>query len=407
LADPLPIPTGIELTSLDRRFREDPYPVLATLRAHDPVHRDEVFGRYVLTRHDDVVAILRNRELWSDPRKGNPGSFAYEVLKESDEEPSMLLMDDPGHRRLRDLVKRSFTPRAIERWRGRVREVAVKVIGALDEGEFDLIEEVAGPIPTVVIAEILGVDPGMHENFKRWSDASILVAFSPVKTPAAVAAAEQAGSALDAFFRTEIEARRSKPGNDLISELVLAETAGDGLSETEIVSMCNLLLLAGNLTTTDLIGNGVKALLDHPGELAKLRERPDLMPSAVEELLRYDSAVVSSGRIAHRDQEIGGVKISEGETMDVMLAAANRDPAVYPDPDLFDIEREDTHHQAFGGGRHICLGAHLARLEAQETLAALLSRFSSIGQGQRGYEYASNPGFRGFEQLWVSAERSS
>jgi hypothetical protein len=247
----------------------------------------------------------------------------------------------------------------------------------------------------------------MHESFKQWSDASIQVAFSPVKTPAAVAAAEQAWSALDAFFRTEIEARRSKPGNDLISELVLAKTAGDGLSETEIVSMCNLLLLAGNLTTTDLIGNGVKALLDHPGELAKLRERPDLMPNAVEELLRYDSAVVSSGRIAHRDQEIGGVKIAEGETMDVMLAAANRDPAVYPDPDRFDIEREDTHHQAFGGGRHICLGAHLARLEAQETLAALLSRFSSIGPSQRGYEYASNPGFRGFEQLWVSAERSS
>jgi cytochrome P450 len=402
---PVSTPTGLQLTPLDKRFRENPYPVLAELRERDPIHHDEVFGQFIFTRHDDVVAILRNRDLWSDPRKGNPGTFSREILGASGEEPSMLLMDDPGHRRLRDLVKRSFTPRAVERWRGRARAVAERVIGGLEEGEFDLMQHVARPIPTVVIAEILGIDPEMHERFKQWSDASVQGAFSPVQDPAAVAAADQALAALDAFFRAEIDQRRRQPTDDLISDLVAAEAEGDRLSENEVVSTCNLLLLAGNLTTTDLIGNGVKAFLDHPAELAKLRARPELMTNAVEEVLRYDSPVVNSGRIAHQDMEIGGVEIARGETLGVKLSAANRDPAVYPDPDKFDIEREDTHHQSFGGGRHICLGAHLSRLEAQETFATLLAHFSEIQPGERGYVYASNPSFRGFEEFWIRAER--
>ncbi len=399
------VPSGLELTALDKAFRENPYPILARLRERDPIHHDEVLGQYIFTRHDDVMAILRDRESWSDPRKGNPGTFSYEILGESDEEPSMLLMDDPGHRRLRDLVKRSFTPRAIERWRPRVRMVAERIIGEIDGGEFELMEKVAQPIPTVVIAELLGIDPGMHESFKAWSNASIQTAFSPVKNPEDVKLADEAIASLEAFFRDEIERRRREPGDDLISSRVAAEEQGDRLSESELVSTCNLLLLAGNLTTTDLIGNGVKAFLDHPQEMAKLRERPELIKNAVEEILRYDSPVVNSGRIASRDVEIGGVKIARGETLSVKLGAANRDPAVYPDPDRFDIEREDTHHQSFGGGRHLCLGAHLARLEAQETLAALFSRFSEIRFGGGGHEYAAIPSFRGLKEFWIQAER--
>ena len=399
------VPTGLELTALDKAFRENPYPILARLRERDPIHHDEVLGQYIFTRHDDVMAILRDRESWSDPRKGNPGTFSYEILGESDEEPSMLLMDDPGHRRLRDLVKRSFTPRAIERWRPRARMVAERIIGEIEGDEFELMEKVAQPIPTVVIAELLGIDPGMHESFKAWSNASIQTAFSPVKNPEDVKLADEAIVSLEAFFRDEIERRRREPGDDLISSLVAAEEQGDRLSESELVSTCNLLLLAGNLTTTDLIGNGVKAFLDHPQEMAKLRERPELIKNAVEEILRYDSPVANSGRIASRDVEIGGVKIARGETLSVKLGAANRDPAVYPDPDRFDIEREDTHHQSFGGGRHLCLGAHLARLEAQETLAALFSRFSEIRFGGGGHEYAAIPSFRGLKEFWIQAER--
>jgi cytochrome P450 len=400
------VPTGIQLTSLDPAFRENPYPILAELRVREPIHRDTELNRIVFTRHDDVFAILRNPEFWSDPRKANPGSFTREFLGgNEDREPSMLLMDEPGHRRLRELVRHPFTPRAVERWRPRARSVAERVIGEIADGEFDLIEQVAAPIPTVVIAELLGIDSEMHGQFKLWSDAMIVTGFSPVNDEADVERAEAARAALDSFFRVEIEHRRSDPGDDLISAMIRAEEAGDRLTPEEIGMQCNLLLLAGNLTTTDLIGNGVMALLSNPEQMQKLRTRPDLMKNAVEEVLRYDSPVTNSGRIAHEDIEIGGEKILQGESLSVSLAAANRDPAIYPDPDRFDVEREDTHHQAFGGGRHFCLGAHLARLEAAETFSVLLSRFPTLEFGSGDPVYAANPSFRGLQSFPVVGGR--
>jgi len=400
-----PVPTGIQLMALDPDFREDPYPILADLRERDPIHYDEQFSRYIFTRHDDVSAILRNPDYWSDPRKGLEGGFFQEFLGRGDEEPSMLLMDEPEHQRLRNLVRHPFTPKAVERWRPRTREVAKRVIGEVEDGEFDLTARIAKPIPTVVIAELLGIDPEHHESFKSWSDASIKVAFSPINDPADVAAAEEAEQALVAFFEEEIKQRKGDPGEDLISSMITAREADDQLTEAEIISQCTLLLLAGNLTTTDLIGNAVSALLRHPDQLEKLRARPELMKNAVEEVLRYDSPVTNSGRIANEDIEIDGVKILKGESLAVSLSAANRDPAVYPDPDRFDIEREDTHHQAFGGGRHFCLGAHLARLEAAETLFELMSRFSRLTLSERGHRYSANPSFRGFDEFWIRGER--
>lgn len=401
-----PIPTGLRLTVLDPVFREDPYPILAELRERDPIHRDTEFGRFVFTRHDDVVDILRHAEYWSDPRKGKPDSFTRRFLGgDTDEEPSMLLMDDPGHRRLRELVRHPFTPRAIERWRGRVRSVARSVIDGVEAGEFDLIAAIANPIPTVVIAELLGIDPERHADFKRWSDAAVKVSFSPLASPEDRFAADEARANLEEFFLEEIEKRRKAPGDDLISAMVRTEESGDRLSDPEIVMQSNLLLLAGNITTSDLIGNTVMALLRHPGELVKLRARPALMKNAVEEVLRYDSPVTNSGRIAHQDLEIGGVAIEQGDSLAVSLAAANRDPAIYPEPDRFDVERADTHHQAFGGGRHFCLGAHLARMEAAEALSALLERFPRLEFGAAGYVYAASPSFRGCSELWVRADR--
>ena len=400
-----PLPTGIQLMPLDPLYRKDPYPILAELRERDPIHHDTELQRFIFTRHDDVDAILRNPDYWSDPRKGVEGGFAKVFLGQGDEEPSMLLMDDPGHRRLRNLVNHPFTPRKVEHWRGRAREVADRVIGQLDDGEFNLVESVANPIPTVVIAELLGIDPENHAQFKSWSDASIKVAFGPNNDPADIEAAEHAHEELTKFFRNEIERRRSTPGEDLMSSMLNAEESGDRLTEDEIVSQCTLLLLAGNLTTTDLIGNAVMALLKNPDELEKLRTRPDLIKNTVEEVLRYDTPVTNSGRIAHEDIEIDGVKIGQGESLSVSLAAANRDPAIYPEPNRFDIERKDTHHQAFGGGQHFCLGSHLARLEAAETLSALLDRFSRLSLGEGGHRYASNPSFRGFDEFWVRGER--
>jgi cytochrome P450 len=399
------LPEGVELTPIDASFRSDPYPILAHLRALAPVHHDTVLKRYICTRHDDVREILRDRDFWTDPRKANPGTFSAEFLRVPDgAEPSMLLMDEPDHRRLRSLVSASFTPAAVERWRPRIRQVVERVLDGIGGPEFDLIGEFAGPIPTVVIAEMLGIDPARHGDFKRWSDQGVQVSFNPFATPDERARADRSAEALDAFFLAEIAARRQAPGDDLISDMIRAHEGGERLTDKQMVQQCNLLLVAGNVTTTDLIGNGVKALLDHPDQLAKLRADPPLIVAAVEEMLRFDSPVVNSGRIANRDIELGGCPVRRGESLSVSLAAANRDPAAYPDPDHFDIERDDNHHQAFGGGRHLCLGAHLARAEAQEAIAGLLRRFPGLRHsgGPEPFRHHAIPSFRGMSYFRVA-----
>jgi cytochrome P450 len=398
------LPTGIQLTTLDPQFRENPYPILAELREREPVHHDEQLGRYFFTRHDDVAEILRDPDFWSDPRKGKEGGFARGYLGRGDEEPRMLMMDDPDHRRLRNLVSDPFKPRSVELWREQVRRVVNDVIGAVEKGEFDLIAKAADSIPTIVIAQKLGVDATQYAQFKTWSAAALKIAFSPINAPEDLLEAEKAFAGLRETFLGVIALRRDTPGEDLISEMVHAEVYDDRLADGEIAAQCELLLLAGNVTTTDLIGNTVMALLRHPDQLDKLRARPELLENTIDEVLRYDTPVTDTGRIANRDIEIGGVRIEKGESMTASLAGANRDPEIYPDPDRFDIERKDTHHQSFGGGRHFCLGSHLARLEAQETLAALLSRFSHLTLVEDGFEYAANPSLRGFSKLWVQAE---
>jgi len=395
------LPSGIRLTVLDEDFRQDPYAVLAEVRRRAPTHFDHELGRLFVAEHDLVHDILRDKALWSDPRKANADSFSRFLLPENGEEPSMLLMDDPDHRRLRSLVSSSFTPRAVEAWRPRIRAVVQRVLESLEGGEFDLIADFAGPVPTVVIAEMLGIDPAMHAEFKRWSDTSVQVAFNPFPGEGERAAARAARQALNDFFHAEIARRRRQPGDDLISDMLRAEEAGERLTEKEIVVQCNLLLVAGNVTTTDLIGNGVKALLEHPSELDKLKARPELIAQAVEEMLRFDSPVVNSGRIAHRDMVLGGCPVHRGDSLSVSLAAANRDPAAYPDPDVFAIERQDVHHHAFGGGRHHCLGAPLARVEAQEAILGLFEKFPDLQLSPRGFDYARVPSFRGMTYCWV------
>jgi len=400
------LPQGIALTPLDDEFRKDPYGVLKKIQATTAVHEDAELKRFIYTRHDDVKAILRDADFYSDPRKGNPGTFSRELLGaelEEGEEPSMLLMDEPGHRRLRSLVSASFTPAAVERWRERTKTVVQQVLDKIEGDPFDLIEEFAGPVPTVVIAELLGIDAAMHDQFKQWSDAAVQVSFNPFPSADEKRIGHEAGSNLEAFFRAEIAARRDHLGDDLLSDMIRAETDGDRLTVQEMIAQSNLLLVAGNVTTTDLIGNGVKALLEHPKQLAMLRADPSLIRTAIEEMLRFDSPIVNSGRIANRDIDIGGCPVKKGETLSTSLAAANRDPDVYPNPDLFDITRNDTHHQSFGGGRHLCLGAHLARIEAQEAILGLLARYPNLRLDNRGYDYHAIPTFRGMSYCWLTA----
>jgi cytochrome P450 len=249
---------------------------------------------------------------------------------------------------------------------------------------------------------MFGIDSSRHGEFKRWSDLSVKVAFNPCSTREQLLAGESANKCLEAFFKQEIASRRINPGDDLISHMIRSEEAGETLMEVEIIRQCNLLLVAGNVTTTDLIGNGVKALLDNPDEMNRLRGNPGLIGNAVEEMLRFDSPVTDSGRIANRTITIEGCPVHRGQALSTSLAAANRDPEIYPNPDKFDIEREDTHHQAFRGGRHTCLGAHLARVEAQEAILALLERYPKLDHSKRGFTYASIPSFRGLEEFWVT-----
>jgi cytochrome P450 len=298
-------------------------------------------------------------------------------------------------------VNKAFTPRAVERMAPRIQEVVDELLAAAAAREgFDLNADFASPLPTIVIAEMLGVDGKDQADFKRWSDV-LGAGFDPFPTPESQQAMAETSEALDAYFRKAIEERRVDPGDDLLSAMIAAEEAGQQLTTDEIITMCGLLLTAGNLTTTDLIGNGVLALLRHPEQLRLLRDDPSLIKQAVEEMLRYDSPVVQTARIAMSDTQIGGCPIKSRESVMPSLAAANHDPAVYPNPDVFDITRTDTHHQSFGGGVHFCLGAPLARLEAQIAVNTLVRRLPTLVLSGGELEYRRLPAFRGLVRLDV------
>ena len=401
-ARPDTVPTGVELTALDPTFQVDRYPVLAKLRELEPMHHDTTLGRYVLTRYADVDELLFDRSLSVDPRNAAPGTFESMFgFGDPDRQPSMLFSDPPYHTRLRGLVSKAFTAKAVEQMRPRIQEVVDELLDAVSaDGEVDLIEAFAGPLPTIVIAEMLGVDPADRDDFKRWSDLGVMN-FNPLLTPEERQSANEAGEAMDQYLRRVIEERRARPRADLVTSLIAAEEGGDKLTDDEIVTMCSLLLAAGNLTTTDLIGNGVLTLLRNPGELKKLLDDPSLIKNAVEEMLRFESPVLMSGRTPLEDRTIAGTEVAAGQSVTPILAAANRDPEAYPDPERFDIAREKTDHHSFGGGVHYCLGAPLARAEAQIAVGTLVRRFPAISLSESPVVWRRVPGFRGLARLPV------
>ena len=401
-----PVPTGLALTPLDDTFRADPYPVLKELREREPVHHDTELNRWFFCEYAEVKRILRDPDYFSDPHKSREDSFARFLLRglAEGEEVSMLLADEPEHKRLRNLVNDIFTPKAVRAWHDRIVEVIEAQLDKIEGPEFDLIADYAGPVPTVVIAEMMGIPAERHAEFKEWSDTVVQSSFNPMPSEEEMVESGAARDQLVAFFLEQIEARRAAPGADVISQMVTAEIDGERLSDKDIVNQCNLLLVAGNVTTTDMIGNGVKALLQHPEQLAKLRANPELKGAMAEEVLRYDSPVINSGRISHEQIEIAGCPIRKGESLGVSLGAANRDPKVYDDPDKFDIERELIPHQAFGGGRHHCLGASLARLEGGEAILRLVQRFPNLAFSDKGFEMAGIPAFRGMTSCWLRTE---
>jgi cytochrome P450 len=398
-----PIPTGLEMTVLDETFRNCPHLRFDALRAADPVHHDTMLGRVLLTRAADVAAVLKDRSLSVDGRKAAPDSIVQRVMSQQDRDAprSMLVLDDPDHGRLRRLVTKAFSARAIEAMRPEVARVTDELLDAVvDAPEFDLIESFASPLPIIVIAAMLGIDPADRGDFRRWSKGLANV-FSPIRTPDVLATLKANTDELSAYFEAAVADRRARPRADLITALVGVEEEGDRLTTTEIVTMCNLLLLAGNLTTTDLIGNTVLALLQHPDQRAKLQADPARVGDAIEETLRLDPPVVQSLRIPLEPRDIGGTAVDEGAAVTVFLMAAGQDPALHAEPLKFDLDRADKTHFAFGGGVHFCLGAPLARAEAEIAVAKLFARFPALQLAGKPIERNMSAAFNGVKELWV------
>ena len=388
---------------MDPDFVADPYPMYHRLRAEDPVHHSPL-GFWVLTRYPDVLAMLRDPRLVKEPIAAFVAA-RFGVAVPPGLGLSMLDRDPPDHTRLRGLVSKAFTPRALERLRPEIQQI---VDGLLDEvrarGSMDLIEEFAYPLPVRVICEMLGVPVKDHERFKAWGldiarglDAIMLPPDSPVGQRSV-----SGRRALAEYFRELIAERRAAPRDDMLSALIAAEEAGDTLSEEELLATCILLLVAGHETTVNLIGNGTLALLRHPAELRKLRDNPGLIGSAVEELLRFDGPVQRTARIPSEDITIGGQTIGKGEMVMPFLGAADRDPTQFPDPDRLDITRSDNRHIAFGMGIHFCLGAPLARMEGQIAINTLLARLPRLTLATDQPRFRQSLTLRGLEALPVS-----
>jgi cytochrome P450 len=362
---------------------------------------------WLVTRYHDVSAVLKDERFVKDWRSAlTPEQLAQmpsipEVMKPLSR--NMLDTDPPDHTRLRALVSKAFTPRLIERMRGRVQEIADALLAAVeDKGEMDLIDDYAFPLPITVIAELLGVPVEDRDKFREWSDAAVSGNATQEYVEKVLTPHMQA---FTDYLRAMFEEKRKNPKDDLISALVQAEEAGDKLSEDELLGMVFLLLIAGHETTVNLIGNGMLALLQHPDQLQKLRNDPSLIKPAVEELLRYDGPVeTSTERFAREDVAIGGTVIPKGEMMMVVIAAADHDPERFPEPDTLDITREDNKHLAFGKGIHFCLGAPLARMEGQIAINTLLRRMPSLRLKNPPDSLAWRPGLvlRGLKGLPVS-----
>ncbi len=352
--------------------RDNPHPFFAMGRQMQPLMFMDPPGIWSAFLYEDCRVILR------DPKRFSSEMQRVAPPEMQRQSPSMLNADPPRHTQLRELVNRAFTPRMIARLEPRIRQITDELLDAVARsGRIDLIDDLATPLPVIVIAEILGIPPADRARFKHWSDAIVAtlgtgVTMGPQDVPLGVI------DELRAYFTEIIEQRRVAPREDLISALLAAEIAGEKLTLEDLLSFCLLLLVAGNETTTNLIGNGVRCLLDFPEQSERLEREPALWPSAIEETLRYRSPVQATIRLAAEDVELRGKTIRAKQAVVVWLASANRDPAEFSEPDRFDVGRQPNRHLSFGLGIHFCLGAPLARLETAVALPEILRRLPDL-----------------------------
>ncbi|NKB97049.1 MAG: cytochrome P450 [Pseudomonadales bacterium] len=377
----------------DLEFAADPYPLYAEWRSEKPIWWAEDVQGWVLSRYEDVRAVLKD-----------PAGFSSEVASGRTENTMSLPLlhdDPPRHTSLRAIVNRSFTSRVMREIEPDLELVVEQLLDDIDAGQpVDIAEALTIPLPVALIARFMGIPFERKDDFKRWSDS--LTATGTAKTMA-----ERMPDILEMmeFFRDEIPKRRAKPGDDLISKVVAAEVEGEMLTEETVVGYCQLLLIAGNETTTNLLSNLLHYIADHPGLWETLRADTSKIEAAIEETLRFDPPVHWISRVALQDAEFHGQQVAKGEAVFTVLGAANRDPEHYDDPDIFRLDRPRSDHHTFGHGIHFCIGAPLARMEARHALQGMLKRFAGVGHVMDAVnERTHSSMLRGYHHLWLRLE---
>lgn len=390
---------------LDPAVHADPFPFYRRLREEAPVVWDPFMHTWVVTRYDDVMTVLRefSADRTPDPEKmralGLPSlEPVADVMARQ-----MLFLDAPAHIRLRKLCSSAFTPRRVEAMEQTVRRIASDLIDArLADGHMELIADFAEPFPAIVTAGLLGVPEEDHRALKVWSASFAEMLGNFQHNPDRITEVLDAVASLSGYFREAIADHRRSPREGLIGSLLAAEVDGQKLSDEEVIANTIIALVGGQETTTNLIGNGLLTLLRQPDRLAQLRARPEIMDSAIEELLRFETPSQHTARIAHADTEIGGQTIRKGEAVMAVMAAANRDPDRFPDPDTLDLTRTPNRHLAFGWAAHFCFGAALARMEARVAFSTILSRMDDLALATDCLSWRTNSGLRGLSALPIT-----
>lgn len=389
---------------LDPEVLANPYPLYHRLRAHDPVHWDPYLHAWVVTRYEDVITVLTR---FSADRTPTPEYF--EALGAPEVGPiakvmvkQMLFLDGAAHARVRKLAAPAFMPARVRALRPHIQEIATKLIDRIQArgtGRMDLLADFAEPLPAIVTAEMLGAPVEDHSQLKDWSVTFAQMLGNFQHNPDRLADVHRAVEGLSNYFHDAIRAQRLKPRVGLIHTLMTSEVDGDRLTDEEVVANCIVTMVGGLETTTNLIGNGILSLLRNPDQMARLRADPGIMPAAVEELLRYESPSQHTARLAPDDVMLGGKKIRKRQAVIAVMAAGNRDPERYPDPDRLDFDRPDNKHLAFGWAAHFCFGAPLARIEGQIAFTELLKRFPVLELTNAPLVWRDNLGLRGLESL--------
>ena len=400
----------IQFNPFSPEFRTNPYPIYHRLRSENPICRS-VGGDWVLTRYEDVKTILRDRRVYSDNRPKliqqkskyfqNRGK-SIETLADASNK-FLFYMNPPDHTRLRRLVSKAFSPVVIEGMRPQIQTIVDECLDkALSRGEMDIIAELAELLPIKVIASMLGVPPrDAQEQLHQWSQVLSRI-LDPLISLEEYEAINKAILEFQEYFCELISKREKDPQDDLISYLIAARDESDKLSEEEVLSTCILLFTTGEETTVNTIGNGMLALLNYPEQMEKLKQEPKIIQTAVEEVLRYDSPVQMTSRIASDKLEIGGQTIQKGEKMHLCLGSANRDPVQFPNPDRFDVLRQENNHLAFGDGIHYCLGAALAHTQAEIAINALVQQLPNLKLASDKLAWRKNIVLRGLKALPVT-----